>query len=71
MTWRTSSHSNSGACVEAGNRPGVVAVRDSALERARPGSSPVLKFSPGAWAAFTGRLKEPDEQPPGASLMRN
>lgn len=50
--WRKSSHSGTGNCVEAGHGPGVVGVRDSALEQ-----SPVLKFGPAAWVAFTAALK--------------
>jgi Domain of unknown function (DUF397) len=50
--WRTSSHSlGNGECVEAGNGPGVVAVRDS-----KDPDGPVLAFPPRAWEAFTGRL---------------
>lgn len=51
--WRTSSHSSgNGECVEvAGSRP-VVAVRDS-----KDPDGPVLRFTPDAWKAFTGRAK--------------
>lgn len=51
--WRKSSYSNSGACVEAGNGPGVIAVRDSAAE-----ASPVLEFPAGAWTRFAATLKD-------------
>jgi hypothetical protein len=63
ITWRTSSYSNpNGECVEAGNSGGAgecvevagsVLVRDSKLGE----GSPVLGFTPAAWAAFTGRIK--------------
>lgn len=51
--WRKSSWSAAGNCVEAGTAPGAVAVRDTKDN----GTGPVLAFSPGAWAAFTGTLK--------------
>lgn len=52
--WRKSSRSaGAGECVEAGNGPGAVAVRDS---RDR-GAGPVLTFTPDAWTAFTAGLK--------------
>lgn len=43
----------SGDCVEAGNGPGVVGVRDSQLGT----SSAVLEFSTGAWGTFLAGLK--------------
>jgi len=46
--WRTSSWCEGGACVEAG-------LRDARDTQDRSG--PVLTFTAGAWAAFTGRLK--------------
>ncbi|MEU9829109.1 DUF397 domain-containing protein [Micromonospora chersina] len=55
--WRTStrSSSNGGDCVEvADNLPGVVAVRDS---KDRAGG--ILAFTPAAWHAFVGALREP------------
>ena len=49
--WRKSSYSAAcGDCVEVG---GSVRVRDTADR-----SGPVLKFSPAAWAEFTGRLRQ-------------
>ena len=50
--WRTSSRSNSGACIEVGASAAVIGVRDSKL-----GRSPVLAFSPAAWADFTSAVK--------------
>lgn len=49
--WRKSSHSaGADGCVEVGGR---VLVRDSQLRE-----SPILAFSPAAWAEFTGRLRQ-------------
>lgn len=51
--WRTPSRSlSNGECVEAGHGPGVVGVRDS-----KDPGGPVLRFTPGQWAAFTSRLR--------------
>jgi hypothetical protein len=52
--WRTSSYSNSGACVEAAS--GVL-VRDT-----KDRGGPVLAFSPDTWTRFTEGLRrgEPD-----------
>jgi len=50
--WRTSSRCDAGACVEAGQGQGTVAVRDT-LDR----SGPVLTFTARAWAAFTEQVK--------------
>jgi hypothetical protein len=55
FSWRKSSYSgsNGGGCVEvAGNRPGVVAVRDS-----KDPGGPVLAFRPDDWRAFTAAVK--------------
>jgi len=52
VNWRTSSHCEGGACVEAGNMPGAVAVRDS-TDR----DGPVLAFAPDAWRAFVTALR--------------
>jgi hypothetical protein len=49
--WRKSSHSGPNGCAEARLVAGHVQVRDSKLG----GGSPVLEFTPAAWAAF---LKE-------------
>ena len=61
--WRKSSYSANGGtdCVEVGLDRGAegVVVRDT---RARSG--PVLRFSPGAWRTFAGRLKA-DPRPRG------
>ncbi len=51
--WRKSSYSNGqGDCVEVGCKAEGVAVRDAKLAM-----SPVLAFTPDAWAAFTASLK--------------
>ena len=51
--WRKPSRSaGNGACLEAAEGPGIVAVRDTKLER-----SPVLTFGVHAWAAFTAAVK--------------
>ncbi|GAA0395326.1 DUF397 domain-containing protein [Streptomyces luteireticuli] len=48
--WRKSSHSSgNGACVEAAETGGIVAVRDSK----NPGG-PALRFRPDGWASFLG-----------------
>lgn len=53
--WRKSSHSgsNGGGCIEVGQAPGVVAVRDTQNR-----GGPALGFTPAAWAAFTAALKD-------------
>lgn len=53
MNWRAPRDCDGGQCVEAGNGPGAVLVRDSALQ-----GSPVLEFSPAAWSAFAAALKD-------------
>ncbi|MEO3747936.1 DUF397 domain-containing protein [Plantactinospora sp. B5E13] len=53
--WRTSTRSggNGGDCVEvADNLSGVVGLRDS-----KDPTGPVLRFAPGAWAAFVTTVK--------------
>jgi len=51
--WRKSTHSNAmGNCVEAGNGPGVVAVRDS-----KNPDGPVLAFTPDAWRSFLDAVR--------------
>ena len=48
VTWRTSSRSNEGDCVEvAGDLAGLVGVRDS-----KDPTGPVLTFAPSAWRSF-------------------
>jgi hypothetical protein len=53
--WRTSSYSsgNGGNCIETGQAPGGVAVRDT-----QDREGPALTFGPEAWAAFTATLKD-------------
>jgi hypothetical protein len=49
--WRKSSHCNGGDCVEVADGPAGL-MRDS-----KDRDGPVLRFTPGEWAAFTGRVK--------------
>lgn len=52
--WRKSTYSGQdGNCLEAGDGPRVVLVRDSKLGA----SSPVLAVPAAAWAAFTASLR--------------
>ncbi|MDG4794760.1 DUF397 domain-containing protein [Micromonospora sp. WMMD1082] len=52
-TWRKSTRSASGECVEvADNLPGVVGVRDS-----KDATGPVLTFAPTAWRRFVDHAK--------------
>ncbi|MGW7658248.1 DUF397 domain-containing protein [Streptomyces asiaticus] len=52
--WRKSSYSNQagGDCVEVGDTPRVVPVRDSKYP-----DGPVLVFAAASWAAFLRQLK--------------
>ena len=54
VSWRKSTYSgaNGGNCVEVGDPPGTVAVRDS-----KDPDGPALLFTPAEWAAFTARVK--------------
>jgi hypothetical protein len=54
--WRKSSYSTNGGqnCVEAASAGGAVLIRDT-TDRAH---GPVLRFTPGAFANFTTRLRE-------------
>jgi hypothetical protein len=54
LSWRKSSYSGNGGgnCVETASGPGTVAVRDT---QDRDGA--VLRFTPGAWQAFTGAVR--------------
>jgi hypothetical protein len=51
-SYRKSSHSTGGNCVEVG-AAGQVGVRDTKDN----GAGPVLSFGPAQWAAFTAKLK--------------
>ncbi|MEV0722079.1 DUF397 domain-containing protein [Micromonospora purpureochromogenes] len=52
-TWRKSTRSGQGECVEvADNLPGVVGVRDS-----KDPAGPVLTFDPQTWRAFVTLAK--------------
>jgi hypothetical protein len=54
LNWRKSSYSGNGGsnCVEVGNEPRRVLVRDT-TDR----SGPVLLLSPAAWRVFADRVK--------------
>jgi hypothetical protein len=52
--WRKSSHSgNEGNCVEAGNVPGAVLVRDTRDH----GRGPVLRVTPAGWTRLVESLR--------------
>lgn len=52
--WRKASYSGEGAnCVEAGNVPGAVLIRDTKDRE----HGPVLCLSPDAWRRFSASLK--------------
>jgi hypothetical protein len=52
--WRKATYSNgSASCVEAGNVPGVVLVRDTKNQ----GTGPVLRVTPAEWNRFTASVK--------------
>ena len=53
--WRKSSYSSNGGtnCVEAGNVPGAILVRDT---RQR-GAGPVLRVTPADWQRFTRAIR--------------
>ena len=56
--WRKASYSgsNGGGCVEAGNHPRGVMVRDT-QDPQWPDSAPVIEFTAEAWRAFTDALR--------------
>lgn len=58
IAWRTSTASNSGACVEVAVAGGAVLVRDSAN-----GGGPVLGFAVAAWSAFLAKARSTDLGP--------
>jgi hypothetical protein len=53
--WRKATYSANGgvSCVEAGNLPGRVLVRDTTQH----GHGPVLRVTPTAWQRFTASIK--------------
>ena len=53
--WRKSSYSNNGGgnCVQAGQAPGAVLIRDTTQHR----HGPVLGVSAETWRAFTAALR--------------
>ncbi len=54
MQWRRSSYCANGACLEVA-RSADVLVRDSKLD-----DSPILRFSPQSWKAFTEGVRAGD-----------
>jgi hypothetical protein len=54
MTWRKSSFSESGNCVEVADHGDRILVRDTKLSA----RSSVLSFSPPQWREFIGTLSE-------------
>ena len=60
--WRKSSYSGNGGaqCVEAGQLPGAVLVRDTTQR----GRGPVLQVTPADWSRFTSAVRT------GACLVR-
>jgi uncharacterized protein DUF397 len=56
-TWRTSTYSSNGGatCVEIGNAPDAVLVRDT-----QDRTGPVLRLSPVAWRKFANQVKTSD-----------
>jgi hypothetical protein len=55
MDWRKSTYSgaNGGSCVETASGNGVILVRDTTDRDGR-----TLAFTPGAWRAFTAKLRQ-------------
>jgi hypothetical protein len=52
--WRKATYSNGeGSCVEAGNIPGAVLIRDTKNN----GTGPVLRVAPAEWDRFTASIK--------------
>ena len=53
--WRKSSYSsgNGGACIEAGNLPGAILVRDTT----QYGRGPVLRVTPADWTRLVNSVK--------------
>jgi hypothetical protein len=56
LGWRKSSYSGqsgAGSCVEAGQIPGAVLVRDTTQH----GTGPILRVTPADWNSFTARVR--------------
>lgn len=51
-TWRKSTTSGDGNCVEVATVPAAVGVRDS-----KDRQGPILAFAPAAWAVFVGEVQ--------------
>lgn len=56
-TWRKSTYSdaNGGSCVEVGDNPGTVLVRDTTQEGRADRTT--IRFTSGAWEIFTASLR--------------
>lgn len=52
-TWRKSTGSGDGNCVEVAAVPAAVGVRDSKDQQ-----GPILAFAPTAWGAFVGEVRQ-------------
>jgi Domain of unknown function (DUF397) len=68
LRWRKSSYSGNGggSCVEVGQAPRVVLVRDTK----QPGTDPVLRFTPAAWHRFADQVKRSLAPEPNRACRR-
>ncbi|MFD6662533.1 DUF397 domain-containing protein [Micromonospora chalcea] len=53
LTWRKSSHSDEGNCVEVADTHEPILVRDS-----KNSARPVLRFAPEQWRTFTQAVRD-------------
>ncbi|WP_081636065.1 DUF397 domain-containing protein [Micromonospora sp. CNB394] len=53
LTWRKSSHSDEGNCVEVADTRESILVRDS-----KNSAGPVLRFASGQWRTFTRAVRD-------------
>ena len=58
-SWRKSTHSASGSCVEVAFVDEAIAVRDS-----KQRTGPVLLFTAAEWEAFTAGVRDGEFDPP-------
>ena len=56
IRWRKSTYSSNGgaSCIEVGQAPRIIAVRDTQQH----GRGPVLRFTPTAWRRFAEQVKD-------------